>query len=57
MNPSKFLTENNKQVMEDNKDLVIIRGVYDLRNRTREQCEESKKNNQKRKEEILSVQI
>ena len=57
MTDNQFLMANNMQVMEDNKDLVIIKGVYDLKNLTRKQCEESKKNNQKRKEEILSVQI
>ena len=57
MTDNQFLMANNMQVMEDNKDLVIIKGVYDLKNLTRKQCEESKKNNQKRKDEILSVQI
>jgi hypothetical protein len=31
MNPSKFLTENNKQVLEESKDLNLIENVYKLK--------------------------
>lgn len=39
MNPSKFLTENNKQVLEESKDLKLIENVYELKQNVKQQLQ------------------
>ena len=57
MDKSKFLAINNKQNMEESKDLETTTAIYDLKQWVHEKCSIGMVNNQKRKEEILSVQI
>lgn len=53
MEPSKFLTENNKQVREELIGENIIKHIYLLRDWAKEQCAISLVNNQNLKIEIL----
>ncbi len=39
MNESKFLTENNKQVLEESKDLQLIENVYTLKQNVKQQLQ------------------
>ena len=48
METSKFLTENNKQVLEDAKDLNLIEGVYKLKKKVKHEFDNCRKRNRER---------
>lgn len=48
METSIFLTENNKQVLEDAKDLNLIEGVYNLKKNVKQEFDNCRKRNRER---------
>ena len=57
MDPSKFLTENNKQVLEESKDPQLIENLYDLRQNVKQQFKGIKKSLQGRLDNFRNILI